>query len=351
MTIGTRLTLWYSGLLLASLLVLCGGLYYELIIERNADLAAGRQREPVEHEIDEVLLYYAIPAVLVTLGGGWWLMRKALSPVRRLTAAAEGISARTLGDRLPRTGNGDELDRLTEVFNAMLGRLEASFAREREFTLHASHELKTPLTIMRGQVETALRDGSPTPSQGELLGDHLDEIQRLAAIVDSLSLLAQADAGLVEFRREPVRLDELVHDACADARLLGEAAGLTVVPGEVQTLSVMGDRRRLRQLLLALTDNALKYNHRGGIIRFTLLRSGDRAELSIVNTGPGIPADKLPRVFDRFYRCDPAHGSTVEGSGLGLSIAQWIVTSHGGDIRLASRMGEDTTVTVQLPGE
>ncbi|HTI72386.1 MAG TPA: ATP-binding protein [Candidatus Limnocylindria bacterium] len=349
MTIGTRLTLWYSFVLLLALVVLGGGMYYELVVERDETKAAGRPREPEGEEISEVVFFYAVPAVIVTLVGGWWLMRKALSPISTLTRAVERISANNLKERLNRSGNGDELDRLTDVFNTMVAGLESSFTREREFTIHASHELKTPLTIMRGQIETALREDALTEPQREILSSQLDEIQRLAGIVDSLFLLAKADAGLVELRRESIAWHELVQEVAADAELLGASQQLKIRAGQVEPVTVSGDRHRIRQLLLAITDNAVRYNQPGGFVEYRLLKEPGHAVLTVANSGPGISLEGLARVFDRFYRGDPARGRAVEGSGLGLSIAQWIAHSHGGTIKIESNVGSSTTVTIRLP--
>ena len=171
-------------------------------------------------EIFRIIFWCGVPATLLALGGGWWMMRRALAPVAALTEAAERVNEHNLANPLPRSGNGDELDRLTEVFNAMTERLDQSFARIREFTLHASHELKTPLTVMHGELETALQDKALTSAQRERLESELDEVQRLAKIVDGLTLLTKADAGQITLAREPVRLDELVREACADAQSL-----------------------------------------------------------------------------------------------------------------------------------
>jgi signal transduction histidine kinase len=349
MTIRARLTLWYSAVLLVSLFVLGGGLYYEFVVERAHAGWTGHPGEPVSHEINEVLGLYALPAALITVFGGWWLTRKALAPISALTDATEKMSAKNLRERLPRTGNGDEVDRLSGVLNAMLGRLEASFAQEREFTLHASHELKTPLTVMRGQIETALGEEQLTASQRDLLAGHLEEIQRLAGIVDGLSLLAKADAGLLVLQREAVRFDELVRDITEDTRILALSAGISVELGNCEEITVLGDRHRLRQMLLNLAQNAVKHNRAGGWIRYSLRRINREVRLEIANAGPGIPPEMIPRVFDRFFRADVAHGPNIEGSGLGLSIAKWIVTAHGGNIRLSSRANVETTVIVQLP--
>ena len=212
-----------------------------------------------------------------------------------------------LRDPLPRTGNGDELDRLTEVFNGMLARLDDSFNRTREFTLHASHELKTPLTILCGETETGLRDESLSAAERERAASLLDELRRLARIVDGLTLLAKADAGQVALKLEPVRLDELVRDNFADAQILAEPHGIQVELAACEEITVRGDRHRLRQLLLNLADNAVKYNQPQGRVTMSLRRAGGTAEFTIANTGAGIPPEVLPRVFDRFYRGDPAH--------------------------------------------
>jgi len=290
-----------------------------------------------------------VPAVLLGLLGGWWLMRRALSPLADLTQAVEKVHERNLSCPLPRSGNGDELDRLTEVFNAMLARLDDSFNRVHEFTLHASHELKTPLTILCGEIETALRDESLSPAKREQLVSQLDELRRLARIVDGLTLLAKADTGQVALQLEPLRLDELVRDNFADTQILAEPQHIQVELADCKNVFIRGDRHRLRQLLLNLADNAVKYNQPQGKVTMNLHQANGAAEFIIANTGPGIPPESLPRIFDRFYRGDPAHSSAVDGCGLGLSIAKWIISAHHGTIQIESTPDKLTIVTVRLP--
>jgi heavy metal sensor kinase len=354
MTLRARLTLWYVALLLLSLLLIFGWTYYEMFVEHRTPNTVALLRvtgESAMEELGEVFLYGSLPALLVALIGGWYFVRRALSPILGLTVAAERIHSHNLKERLPRTGSGDELDRLAEVFNAMMKRLEDSFGRIQEFTLHASHELKTPLTIMRGELETALRDDKLAPEHFELLASQLDEIQRLTRIVDGLTFLAKADAGQLPLSTAPLRLDELVKDSLADAQVLGQTRSVNVVLTACDEIMVNGDRHRLRQLLLNLTDNAIKYNRPQGAVRMSLHRRNGDAELLIANTGPGIAPEKLPRVFERFYRCDPARNSEVEGCGLGLSIAAWIARAHRGEITMASDPGQWTTVKVTLPAD
>jgi signal transduction histidine kinase len=337
-------------------LVATGALaYYELVIEPRSQTqpapAAGKgQTEPAPTDLVEIGIFCSIvPAVALALGGGWWVMRRTVAPVTALTQAAEQMNEHNLGAPLARTGSGDELDRLTEVFNAMTARLNSAFARLREFTLHASHELKTPLTVMHGELENWLRDDALAEEQRERVQSQLGEVQRLAKIVDSLTLLTKADAGQVVLGREAVRLDELLREALADAQSLGRPAGVTATLGVCDQVTILGDRHRLRQLLLNLCDNAVKYNQPGGNVALELHRAGARAEVRISNTGPGIPPEVLPKVFDPFFRGDASHSQAVEGCGLGLSIARWIVSAHGGTIRIASVPGGLTTAIVGLP--
>jgi signal transduction histidine kinase len=348
-TIRKRLSLWLGAILLIALVAMAGVLHYEWVEQQQRMAEQKLAPEPAWEEVGEIVLYYGVPAAVFVLVGTWWMLRKSLAPVIALTRAAERIHVHNLWERLPRTGNGDELDRLTEVFNSMITRLNDSFSHIREFTLNASHELKTPLTVMRAEIETALRDPATPAAQCEIFAGQLDEIARLTKIVDSLTLLARADAGQMALNQVPVRLDELVRDSYADAQLLAQPGGKMVELNDCQDLTVQGDRHRLKQLLLNLTDNAIKYTEPAGRISLALTRHNGTAELMITNTGPGIAPETLPRVFQRFYRGDPSHNNAVEGCGLGLSIAQWIVKAHGGDIQIRSEVGKLTTVTVNLP--
>ncbi len=349
MTIRSRLTLWYVSVSLVALAVIGSGLYYELVIERARDLAQSGHADSVAVEISDILLFYTLPAIGIMVLGGWWLTRKALAPLSKLTEGAERISVHNLSEKLPQPGTGDELDRLTEVFNRMLGRLDASVAQIHDFTLHASHELKTPLTILQGEIETVLRDPTCTEANREFLASQLDEIQRLVKIAEGLTLLAKADAGQIVLARETVDLHELVQDSFADAQVLARPREISVELTQCEEVTLLGDRHRLRQLLLNLMDNAIKYNRPGGRVTIALARDGNGVGLKITNTGPGIPPEELARAFGRFQRGAAARSLHVEGCGLGLSIAEWIVKAHGGTIQLASPPGALTEVSVHLP--
>ena len=348
MKIRTRVTLWYAAILIASLVIMGTGTYQEISEQMHHDHTT-RIWERALDETSEMVLYIGLPAIALGLLGGWWITRKALAPLTALTLAVEQKHDRNLRERLPTTSNGDELARLTEVFNDMTSRLDNSFQRIREFTLHASHELKTPLTVMRGELETALLENNLPAAQKELLLSQVDEIERLARIVDGLTLLTKADSGQIKLEFEPVRLDELVRESVADAKILAQPHGIQVNLTACEGAVISGNRDRLRQLLLNLTDNAVKYNEPGGRVNISLTQIVGYAELKIENTGAGVPLELLPRVFERFFRGDTSHSNAVEGCGLGLSIAQWIVMAHNGSIEFASKPGELTTVTLRLP--
>ena len=348
MTIRTRLTLWYGGILLASLALMATAVYCESMEQRERILRA-KLLEPAWEEVAEVILFYGLPTCLLLLLAGWLFLRKLLAPIRSLTQAAERIQMDHLTERLVPTGSGDELDRLTHVFNAMTTRLENSFSRVREFTLHASHELKTPLTVMRAEIESALRRSDGDPGQREILVHQMDEIQRLTKIVDGLTFLARTDAGQMALNLENFRLDNLVKDSFADAQILAQPRGIEVALTACEEVTIRGDRHRFRQLLLNLTDNAVKYSHSNGSVTFALNRKNGDAELVITNTGDTVSPEKLAHVFEPFYRGDPAHNNEIEGCGLGLSIAQRIVHMHGGHIAMTCDPPAPINVTVRLP--
>ncbi|MGH7991469.1 MAG: sensor histidine kinase, partial [Limisphaerales bacterium] len=342
----------YAVIFSVSLLAVGLVIYSDLIVEQRAKVAKHHGNwvdKDAGTDLTQIIFLVGGSAIVVGLLGGLWLTSRALAPVTKLTGAVEKIQENNLAQKIPRTGNGDELDRLTEVFNAMTARLDDSFNRIREFTLHASHELKTPLTVLSGETETALRDESLSSIERERLLSQLDEVRRLSKIVDNLTLLTKADVGQVALNLETVRLDELIRDNFADAQILAEPLRIRVELAACEEISMRGDRHRLRQLLLNLADNAVKYNQPQGRVTMDLRRAENFAEFKIENTGAGISPDKLPRAFDRFFRGDPAHENTIDGCGLGLSIAKWIVSAHGGTIQIESAPGKLTAVIVRLP--
>jgi signal transduction histidine kinase len=339
---------WYAVVLLVSMIIVGGFSYYEFVIEPRLAAKSGEPTDTFSVEVIEVLLYAGLPSVLLALASGWWLTRKAFDPVEKLTTAAENLNTGNLKQQLPVSGSGDEIDRLTQVFNAMTARLDESFQRVREFTLHASHELKTPLTIMRSEVETAIHVSEISAAERERFASLLDEVERLTEIVDALTFLTKADAGLLNFNKQPVRLDELVREAFADAQVLAAQSGINVRLEQCEAATILAERHRIRQLLLILTDNAIKYNKSGGTVSLAVELNGS-AELRVTNTGPGILSQDVPRVFERFFRGQHSETRHTEGCGLGLSIAGSIVSIHDGRIEVNSEPNGLTTFRVSFP--
>jgi len=347
-TLRQRLALRY-GIVVAACLGLLGWLtYHEFVREPALFREAGLAEPPGGHvgELTEVLIYAGVPVIFLV---GWWLVRRSLRPIDELAHGVERFRADNLNERLPRSCNGDEVDRMAAAFNAMAARLEQSFLQIREFTLHASHELKTPLTVMRSQIETSLAQSAGLPEGQRAALDNLhEEVLRLAKIVDGLALLTKADSGLVALERQPVALAELVREAAEDAGALAHADRIQVRLTRCDAVAIAGDRHRLRQVLLNLVDNAVKYNQPGGFVELALQRQADGAELTVSNSGPGLAPELQARVFDRFVRGETSHGRVTEGCGLGLTIVKWIVEAHGGQVQFTSTPGT-TTVVVRLP--
>jgi signal transduction histidine kinase len=243
----------------------------------------------------------------------------------------------------------------------MIARLESSFTALRRFTADASHELKTPLTVLRADVERAMHPVTTPADRMVALEEALQETARMADLVESLLTLARADEGRYDLHREPVRLEPLVRDVFETAVILGEDAGLTIELPDCEDATVLGDPNRLRQLFLNLVTNAIKYTPRGGHVEISLThRKNDEVALSVRDTGIGISASDLPHVFERFWRADRVRSRRVAtgdsswaldrgGFGLGLSIAQWIVQAHGGTLTVQSRLGRGSMFTVALP--
>ncbi|MEE8292128.1 MAG: ATP-binding protein [Candidatus Tectomicrobia bacterium] len=288
-------------------------------------------------------------ALLLAGGGGWVLAHRALTPVARMTEAARRISAEHLAERLEETGTGDELDRLATTLNAMLGRLDDAFRQIRQFSADASHELQTPLTILKGELEVALRARRTPEAYQALLHSALEEIDRIAALVDGLMLLARADAGVLRLDRQLVELDQLVHEVHGQTKVLAEAQNITLRLGAVEPMVTEGDYERLRRLLLNLVENGLKYTPAGGQVTLSLRGHAGWTSLQVSDTGFGLSPAEQEHVFQRFYRAAQARTQGVGGSGLGLCIALSIAEGHGGSIQLDSTPGCGSTFTVHLP--
>jgi signal transduction histidine kinase len=352
MKLRQRIGLWYGGVLLVSVLLVSWWAFSELQ-ESQADHAP-RLEEAGETALDEageMLLFGALPALLFGLIGGAIVTRRALQPLSHLIDQLEQTHVGNLAEPVARSGNRDEIDRLAMVFNSLKVRLAESFDHAREFTLHASHELKTPITIIHSTLERMMKPSTSLPDLQERCGFLIEEVQRLSGIVTQLTFLAQADASQQTLTPETVQLHDLITEAVEDAQLLAANSGIAVSVDALEPCAVVADKMRLRQLLLIVLDNAVKHNVPSGVVRVSLRHQATDAALSVINSGPDLSESERARVFERFFRGEHARNSRIEGSGLGMSIAAYIAQVHGGNITFRSAGEGRHECLVNLPFE
>jgi heavy metal sensor kinase len=295
-------------------------------------------------------LFVVLPAVAVlALGGGFFLVKRALLPVDQIAASAERISSQNLSERLPVARTGDELERLSIALNHMVQRLDDAFQYSRRFMADASHELRTPLTVLRGELESCLQEPTLAPEWRDRLGSALEEVERLAGIVEGLFAISRLDAG--EAAAEWVKLDlaRLTAATADQMSLLAEDKNIQVTCAAAEPVWVEGDQARLKQVVVNLLDNAIKYTLQGGAVALTVSAGNSKAVLEVADNGIGIPAEALPRVFDRFFRVDKARSRELGGAGLGLSIVKSICAAHHGRVEASSLPGQGSRFRVELP--
>lgn len=299
----------------------------------------------VMEDLRLILVFTGIAAVCLSLFLGALVINRLLQPLDNITEAALRITkADDLSLRLPDTGRRDEIGNLTMVLNRTLERLERLFHARQRFLADVSHELRTPLTTIRGNVDLMRRIGEADP---EILDVVSDELDRMTRLVGDLMTLARADTGGLPIQQQPVDLDTIFLDVYRQVQSIDHEVQISLE--EVDQVGVLGDSDRLKQLVLNLVDNAIKYTPKGGKVMMSLSKENGRSHLIVSDTGIGIPATDLPHIFDRFYRVDKARTRAQGGSGLGLSIAKWIVEAHGGTIEVESEVGQGTTFSVHLP--
>ena len=299
-------------------------------------------------DFGRLMMLMAVVGCALTFLAGWLIAGRALRPVTTLTNTARSIAqSRVFSQRVDVGAGDDELGRLAMTFNEMLVSLEQAYRAQQRFVSDASHELRAPITVIQGNLELLQRHASmPAADREQAVTEAHAETTRLARIVTDLLVLARADAG-VPIRRAPVELDPLLMEVVGESRHLVRGHRLNIEA--IEPVIVEGDADRLKQLLLILIDNAIKYTPAGGPIDIALRRRRGFVEFRIRDAGIGIAKEELLRVFERFYRADPARRRDPGGTGLGLSIARWIAMQHGGSIELVSTEGEGTTATVELP--
>ncbi len=288
-------------------------------------------------------------ALLFSALGCYWLAGRAFNPIHRLTRIAREITVKDLHQRVPVPPAHDEVRDLSLIFNQMIGRLEHSFTQQRRFVADASHELRTPVTVIRSITEVALSQSSSTEDYVAVLQGINAESERLGALISDLLALARADEGQVHFDHDAVRLDLLVADAVASLEPLADERGIRLCTQKLSPVTVLGDAARLIQVIISLIDNALTYTNNGGEVSLSVNQVENAALLAVSDTGIGISSADQLHIFERFYRADPARSRAAGGSGLGLAIVDWIVRAHDGTVRVESKPGQGSTFIVSLP--
>jgi heavy metal sensor kinase len=324
--------------------------------------------EDVEDALNTLLiiLIVTVPSILMIASlGGQFLANKALKPVDRVTQTARMITSQNLNQRIQTLKVKDEISRLIDTFNEMISRLDQSFRQIKQFTTDASHELKTPLTILKGEVEVALRKKRPLHEYEQILESNLEEIDRMSKIVEDLLLLSKADIGEIRLNREDIHLTRFISGLTEQMKILAQPKNIRIeISNHQNEIHVFGDILRMRELFINLIENGIKYTEAGGSILITLTKETDGsvnpltqkekkavtfAKIIVADTGIGIAKEDQEKIFNRFFRVDKARSREQGGSGLGLSICKWIVEAHQGEITVESEPGKGSSFIVRLP--
>ncbi len=326
-----------------------------LIVSRNSNgfrVEVGASLLPGERVLHRLLIALAagLPVLAaLAIGGGIVLVKRALQPVAEITRTAQDITLRHLDRRLPVLASGDEIANLSSALNGMIARLDDSFQHVARFTADASHELRTPLTIIRGELETLVFHGALPEDLRVALSSLLEEIEHLSRIVERLFALSRLDTGEAQSERVRVDLANLAETTAEQMCLLAEEKHIELICANEGQVEIEGDRARLKQIVVNLLDNAIKYTPEHGRVEMTVKTRDQSALLEVSDTGLGIPETALPHIFERFFRADDTHSRSTEGAGLGLSIVQSICHAHGGSISAANRSPAGCLLTVELP--
>jgi heavy metal sensor kinase len=313
-------------------------------------IQVARSEAPMRRELRELTLFLllGLPVGVAAAGlGGYALARGALAPVDRMAARARSITAARLSERLPVDNPHDELGRLAGVFNQTLERLEGSFDQMQRFSADVSHELRTPLTAIRTVGEVALRETRSPETYRSVIGSMLEEVDRLASLVERLLTLSRAGSGTAQLQMEPVDLGELAEEVTAHLSVLAEENGQAIVVRHGAGAECRGDRLMLRHAVINLVHNAIKYGPAGSEIGVNVAASGGSVAVEVCDAGPGIAPERGARIFDRHYRAAP--GADRGGAGLGLSISRWAVEANGGELNYEARTGGGSVFRVTLP--
>jgi heavy metal sensor kinase len=297
-----------------------------------------------------LILSITIPSALAVASlGGHFLANRALRPVDEVTNTARAITSHNLNRRIRITKAKDEIGRLAETLNEMISRLDQSFKKIRQFSADVSHELKTPLTVLKGEIEVALRRERTGGDYRTILRSNLEEINNMTKVVDDLLLLSRADTGEVPLTKTVVDLSEFLSEIQIQSQVLATSKSIDVYLHNNQEVYALADPLRLKAMMLNLVENGIKYSPQGGRIDITLDKENSSALITVSDQGIGIPQEALPHIFDRFFRVDKARSRQEGGSGLGLSICKWIAEAHNGSISARSELGKGSAFTVRIP--
>lgn len=316
------------------------------------DIGVAYPLEEINHALSDlfrILILLTPLALLISIAGGVFLAGRSLKPIDYIVKTANEITAGNLDRRIPEPRSNDEISRLVKTLNDMIERLDKSFKQMKQFSADVSHELKTPLTIIRGEIELAISRKKKSSELKKTLINILDEIVRLSNMVENLLMLFKSDTGQVNFNFKEVNIAKLIKDLLEDVDILAEEKGIKVETKQLDEAIVVGDEIKLKQLFLNLIDNAIKYNKSGGKVIISIVRENNFVNVSIADTGIGIPKDEINLIFERFYRVDKARTRDAGGTGLGLSIAKSIAEAHNGRIEVESELGKGSKFSVILP--
>lgn len=287
--------------------------------------------------------------IVVAVSGGYVLVKRALAPVERIASKAERITHHNLAERLPVARSGDELERLAISLNHMISRLDDAFQQSKRFVADASHELRTPLTVLRSELESLAHSPPAVAEQYERLGSLLAPVERLSKTVERLFALSRLDAGEAQTEWIDIDLGELVASTAEQMLLLAADKGINVTCEAPGRVTIRGDRSRLKQVVVNLLDNAIKYTPAQGAVHLRVTVADAHVVLSVEDSGIGIPAEALPHVFERFYRVDATRSDETGGAGLGLAIVKTICDAHGAAVRVVSALGRGSAFHVTFP--
>jgi heavy metal sensor kinase len=319
---------------------------------RRILIRLGHTEEPLWSRIQDMLIASVIvlPVVLALAGfAGYGLVRRALGPIEQMARRAQEITPQRLNERLPNDNADDELGQLARVFNATLARLEQAFEQLRRFTSDASHELRTPLAAIRSVGEVGLQKGGSSAEYRDIIGSMLEEVNRLTSLVDNLLTISRADAGSLQLQMAQIPILQLAREAASLFEVMADEKSLEFRLSGDEAIVVQGDRLFLRQALVNVLHNAVKYSPVGGTISVRVQRNAEEVTLEVEDSGPGVPREDRAKIFERFYRVDKARWRESGGAGLGLAITKWVVEAHGGTIGLDGASARGCLFRIQLP--